>query len=84
MWVGGCIGVDLSLAYSGDYRARLRAGPGPNTEDIDFKEMCAFIRKDTAPSDVVAFPKASSADFVTTGRLQGSSGLKLRHRLAGF
>lgn len=62
----GALALVVSLAYSGNYRARLRPGPGPNTEDIDFKEMCAFIRKNTAPSDVVAFPKPRSLTLLTS------------------
>jgi hypothetical protein len=63
--LAGALALVVSLAYSGNSRARLRAGPGPNTEDIDFKEMCAFIRENTAPSDVVAFPKPRSLTLFT-------------------
>jgi len=63
--LAGALALILIVAYVGDYQARLRARPGPNTEDIDFKEMCAFIRENTAPSDVVAFPKPRSLTLFT-------------------
>lgn len=69
--LAGALALIGILTYVGSYQARRRAGPGPNTEDIDFKEMCAFIRENTAPPDVVAFPKPRSLTLFTNRQAAG-------------
>jgi len=74
----------VAFTYIGSFQTGWRIKTGPDIRDAPFRQLCAFIKQSTAPSDVVAFDKPRSITLFTNRRSTALAGDETPAQLSRF
>lgn len=74
----------VAFTYLGSFQTGWRIKTGPDIRDPSFRQLCAFIKESTGPSDVVAFDKPRSITLFTNRRSTALAGDETPEQLSRF